>query len=73
MFYIIIYYSFFSVLYSQLRNKLLVNYSRNRGNGLATVRISLIYGAILSNYLLEKNMLLFPESMNVSGCFKITF
>jgi len=32
-----------------LKNKLLANYLRNRGNDLATVQFSVIYGAMLSN------------------------
>ena len=43
------YFRFSSVRFNRLRNKLLANYLRNRGNDLATVQISAICGAMLSN------------------------
>ena len=43
------YFRFFSVWLNRLRNKLLANYLRNRGNDLATVRISVFCVAMLSN------------------------
>ena len=43
------YFRFLSVWLNQLRNKLLTNYLRNRGNDLATVRISAFCVAMLSN------------------------
>ena len=46
---LIIYFRFFSVWLNRLRNKLLANYLRNRGNDLATVRISVFCVAMLSN------------------------
>lgn len=44
-----VYFRFSSVWCNHLKNKLLVNYLRNRGNDLAIVRISAICGAMLSN------------------------
>ena len=44
-----LYFRFFSVWLNRLRNKLLANYLRNRGNDLATVRISAFFVAMLSN------------------------
>ena len=43
------YFRFLSVWLNQLRNKLLTNYLRNRGNDLATVRISAFCVTMLSN------------------------
>lgn len=43
------YYRFLSVRLNRLKNKLLANYLRNRGNDLATVRNSAFCVAILSN------------------------
>ena len=43
------YFRFLSVRLNRLKNKLLANYLRNRGNDLATVRISAFYIAMLSN------------------------
>lgn len=45
----IIYFRFLSVRLNRLKNKLLANYLRNRGNDLATVRNSAFCVAILSN------------------------
>lgn len=47
--YDIYYYRFLSVRLNRLKNKLLANYLRNRGNDLATVRNSAFCVAILSN------------------------
>ena len=44
-----IYFRFLSVLLNRLKDKLLANYLRSSGNELATVRISAICGAMLSN------------------------
>ena len=44
-----IYFRFLSVRLNRLKNKLLANYLRNRGNDLATVRISAFCVAMLSN------------------------
>ena len=44
-----IYFRFLSVRLNRLKNKLLANYLRNRGNDLATVRNSAFCVAILSN------------------------
>ena len=44
-----LYYRFLSVRLNRLKNKLLANYLRNRGNDLATVRNSAFCVAILSN------------------------
>lgn len=43
------YFRFLSVRLNRLKNKLLANYLRNRGNDLATVRNSAFCVAILSN------------------------
>lgn len=43
------YFRFSSVGFNRLKNKLLAEYLRNRGNELATVQISAICGAMLSN------------------------
>ena len=43
------YFRFLSVLLNRLKDKLLANYLRSSGNELATVRISAICGAMLSN------------------------
>ena len=43
------YFIFLSVRLNRLKNKLLANYLRNRGNDLATVRNSAFCVAILSN------------------------
>ena len=43
------YFRFLSVWLNRLKNKLLANYLRNRGNDLATVRISAFCVAMLSN------------------------
>ena len=43
------YFRFLSVRLNRLKNKLLANYLRNRGNDLATVRISAFCVAMLSN------------------------
>ncbi|KAB6567874.1 hypothetical protein GAY76_19670 [Phocaeicola vulgatus] len=45
----ILYFRFLSVRLNRLKNKLLANYLRNRGNDLATVRNSAFCVAILSN------------------------
>ena len=45
----IFYFRFLSVRLNRLKNKLLANYLRNRGNDLATVRNSAFCVAILSN------------------------
>ena len=45
----IMYFRFLSVRLNRLKNKLLANYLRNRGNDLATVRISAFCVAMLSN------------------------
>ena len=45
----IVYFRFLSVRLNRLKNKLLANYLRNRGNDLATVRNSAFCVAILSN------------------------
>ena len=47
--YFFIYFIFLSVRLNRLKNKLLANYLRNRGNDLATVRNSAFCVAILSN------------------------
>ena len=47
--YDIYYFRFLSVRLNRLKNKLLANYLRNRGNDLATVRNSAFCVAILSN------------------------
>lgn len=44
-----IYFRFSAARYNHLKNKLLANYLRNRGNDLATVRNSAFCVAILSN------------------------
>ena len=44
-----LYFRFLSVRLNRLKNKLLANYLRNRGNDLATVRNSAFCVAILSN------------------------
>ena len=44
-----VYFRFLSVRLNRLKNKLLANYLRNRGNDLATVRNSAFCVAILSN------------------------
>ena len=44
-----LYFRFSLVRLNQLKNKLLANYLRNRGNDLATVRISAFCVAMLSN------------------------
>ena len=44
-----LYFRFSLVRLNQLKNKLLANYLRNRGNDLATVRISVFCVAMLSN------------------------
>ena len=44
-----LHYRFSAVCHNRLRNKLLANYLRNRGDDLAIVRISAICGAVLSN------------------------
>ena len=44
-----VYFRFLSVRLNRLKNKLLANYLRNRGNDLATVRISAFCVAMLSN------------------------
>ena len=44
-----IYFRFLLVWLNRLKNKLLANYLRNRGNELATVRISAFCVAVLSN------------------------
>ena len=43
------YFRFLSIIFNQLRNKLLANYLRNGSNDLATVRISAFCVAMLSN------------------------
>ena len=45
----VFYFRFLSVRLNRLKNKLLANYLRNRGNDLATVRNSAFCVAILSN------------------------
>lgn len=47
--YRVFYFRFSSVGFNRLKNKLLAEYLRNRGNELATVQISAICGAMLSN------------------------
>lgn len=46
---VVAYFRFLSVRLNRLKNKLLANYLRNRGNDLATVRNSAFCVAILSN------------------------
>ncbi len=47
--YNILYFRFSSDCLNRLKNKLLTEYLKNRGNDLATVRISAFCGAMLSN------------------------
>lgn len=59
-----IYFRFLSIIFNQLRNKLLANYLRNGSNDLATVRISAFCVAMLSNnsFFCKENI--FFESTN---------
>ena len=60
----IVYFRFLSIIFNQLRNKLLANYLRNGSNDLATVRISAFCVAMLSNnsFFCKENI--FFESTN---------
>ncbi len=59
-----LYFRFLSIIFNQLRNKLLANYLRNGSNDLATVRISAFCVAMLSNnsFFCKENI--FFESTN---------
>ena len=58
------YFRFLSIIFNQLKNKLLANYLRNGSNDLATVRISAFCVAMLSNnsFFCKENI--FFESTN---------
>ena len=65
------YFRFLSVWPNRLKNKLLANYLRNRGNDLATVRISAFCVAmLLNNSFICKNDS-FPRKYKLSQFYKI--
>ena len=66
-----LYFRFSLVRLNQLKNKLLANYLRNRGNDLATVRISAFCVAmLLNNSFISKNDS-FPRKYKLSQFYKI--
>ena len=68
-----IYFRFSAARYNHLKNKLLANYLKNRGNDLATIQISAFCVASLSNNsFICKYNIFFPKTRTVSGYFTKT-